>query len=162
MPGWVAAGFEEYARRLPRELELRLRPVEAPHRSRALSPVTLREEEGRALLAALPQAATTVALDQRGEPWSTEDLARRLEGWMRSGGDVALLVGGASGLAAPCLERADRAWSLSPLTLPHMLVRVVVAEQVYRAWTWLSGHPYHRAEAAPWRGERATARRGAR
>jgi 23S rRNA (pseudouridine1915-N3)-methyltransferase len=85
-----------------------------------------------------------VALDERGALWSTEDLARRLDGWMGTTPVVALLVGGADGLAPVCRERADHVWSLSPLTFPHMLVRVLVAEQLYRAWSILNRHPYHR------------------
>jgi 23S rRNA (pseudouridine1915-N3)-methyltransferase len=101
-------------------------------------------QEGERLLAAVPRGAARWALDQRGREWSTEDLARRLEGWLGEGRDVALLVGGPEGLADACRAGAEGLWSLSRLTLPHPLVRVVVAEQVYRAWTLLAGHPYHR------------------
>jgi 23S rRNA (pseudouridine1915-N3)-methyltransferase len=96
------------------------------------------------MLAALPSGARVVALDEGGDPWRTRDLARRLEGWMRGGSDVALLVGGPDGLAPAVLERADERWCLSGLTLPHALVRVVVAESLYRAWSVLENHPYHR------------------
>lgn len=144
MPAWVAAGFEEYARRMPPHCALELRAVEAAHQGRGVSAERAREVEGDRLLAALPGRATVIALDERGEPWTTAALARELRGWLASGSDVALLVGGAEGLAPGCLTRAARRWSLSPLTLPHMLVRVVVAEQVYRAWSLQAGHPYHR------------------
>ncbi|HEY5719007.1 MAG TPA: 23S rRNA (pseudouridine(1915)-N(3))-methyltransferase RlmH, partial [Gammaproteobacteria bacterium] len=96
------------------------------------------------MLAALPTGARVVALDVAGSAWDTPTLARQLERWRAGGSDVALLVGGADGLAPACLERAEQRWSLSPLTFPHMLVRVLVAEQLYRAWSLLSGHPYHR------------------
>jgi 23S rRNA (pseudouridine1915-N3)-methyltransferase len=143
MPRWVAEGFQEYARRLPRECALRLREVDLPQRLRGLPPEQGRAAEGERLLAAVPAGAARVALDERGSPWSTAELARRLQGWLGGGRDVALLVGGADGLAPACREGAE-VWSLSPLTLPHMLVRVVVAEQIYRAWSILAGHPYHR------------------
>lgn len=146
MPRWVAEGFQEYARRMPRECSLVLREVDLPQRLRGLPLEQGRAAEGERLLAAVPPRAARVALDERGSPWSTAELARRLQGWLGGGGDVALLVGGADGLAPACLDGAE-VWSLSPLTLPHMLVRVVVAEQIYRAWSILAGHPYHRAGA---------------
>ena len=86
-----------------------------------------------------------VALDERGQPWSTTDLVAELERWLDGGRDVSLLVGGADGLSPALLSRADQRWSLSPLTLPHAMVRVIVAEALYRAWSLRSGHPYHRA-----------------
>jgi 23S rRNA (pseudouridine1915-N3)-methyltransferase len=150
MPEWVASGLEDYARRLPRECTLVLRPVEASLRGRALPAGRLRGAEAERLLAAVPAGSRVVALDERGDAWTTADLARHLERWLAGGTDVALLVGGAEGLDRACLERAHQVWSLGPLTLPHMLVRVIVAEQLYRAWSILAGHPYHRAEAATW------------
>lgn len=96
------------------------------------------------MLAAVPKGARVVALDETGRAFATADLAKRLQRWMASGGPVALLIGGPDGLAPECLDRADEKWSLSPLTLPHGLVRVVVAEAVYRAWSLLEHHPYHR------------------
>ena len=96
------------------------------------------------MLAAIPARAWTVALDVGGKPWTTEDLASRLDEWMAAGDDVALLVGGPDGLAPACLDAARARWSLSAMTLPHGLVRVMVAEQIYRAWTLVQGHPYHR------------------
>jgi 23S rRNA (pseudouridine1915-N3)-methyltransferase len=97
------------------------------------------------MLKALPGGARVIALDVDGKRWSTEQLGVSLGDWMREGRDLALLVGGPEGLAASCLQRADERWSLSPLTFPHPLVRVILAEQLYRAWTLLKGHPYHRA-----------------
>jgi 23S rRNA (pseudouridine1915-N3)-methyltransferase len=144
MPGWVDAAVQEYAKRLPRELAFDLRPVKAVTRTRGADPARARQEEGQRLLAAVPESALVVALDERGTPWTTDDLARELGRWMRGGRDVAMLVGGADGLPESVRSAADAVWSLSPLTFPHGLVRVIVAEQVYRAWTVLRGHPYHR------------------
>ncbi len=145
MPAWVNEGYREYARRLPHECSLRLVEVPPCKRRKTLSTERIREEEGRQLLAAIPEQALVVAMDVSGKAWSTQVLAERVQVWMQDGRDVVLLVGGADGLSAACLERADLRWSLSAHTLPHALVRVVIAEQVYRAWSLLSGHPYHRA-----------------
>lgn len=97
------------------------------------------------MLAQLPAGAHVVALLETGKPWSTTELAAKLESWMQRGAPVALLVGGPDGLSKACTERANERWSLSNLTLPHGLVRVVVAEALYRAWSLLENHPYHRA-----------------
>ena len=148
MPRWVAEGFQEYARRMPRECTLVLREVELPGRQRGLPASQGRTAEGERLLAAVPAGAGVVALDERGAPWDTLELSHRLEGWLGGGRDVALLVGGADGLAPECLQAAGQVWSLSALTRPHMLVRVLVAEQLYRAWSILAGHPYHRGSVA--------------
>lgn len=144
MPSWVEAGYAEYARRLPAECALHLVEVEPLRRVKGASPEQARIEEGGRILKAIPKGAGVTALALGGEAWSTEDLARRIQGWMGEGRDRALLVGGADGLSAPCLARADQCWSLSNLTFPHQLVRVLVAEQIYRAWSLLKGHPYHR------------------
>ena len=144
MPHWVRSGYDEYARRLPRECCLKLVEIPLSKRRKTQSAGKNRQEEGRAMLAAIPEQATVIALDVQGKAWSTESLATRLQEWLQSGRDIALLVGGPDGLADECLSRADLRWSLSALTLPHALVRVLLAEQLYRAWTVLQGHPYHR------------------
>jgi 23S rRNA (pseudouridine1915-N3)-methyltransferase len=144
MPDWVDAGYREYARRLPRECSLRLREIESGHRGKGASPEVARREEGERMLAALPKAARVIALDGHGRAWSTEQLAQAMAGWMADGRDLALLVGGPEGLARECLERAEGLWSLSQLTFPHPLVRIILAEQLYRAWSIRQGHPYHR------------------
>jgi len=144
MPGWVADGWEEFARRLPRDCTLRLVELPSGRRGRKADTRRALRDEGERMLAALPGGAQTVALDVAGQPWDTATLAAQLERWRMAGGDVALLVGGPDGLAPECLARATQRWSLSPLTFPHMLVRVIVAEQIYRAWSLLNGHPYHR------------------
>ena len=145
MPDWVDAGYREYARRLPHECCLKLTEVPLGQRSKAQPVKRAMNEEGKRMLAATTEKQHVVALDIQGRGWSTEDLAGQLRDWMQSGRDVSLLVGGPDGLTAECLERARQHWSLSPLTLPHPLVRVLLAEQLYRAWTLLCGHPYHRS-----------------
>jgi 23S rRNA (pseudouridine1915-N3)-methyltransferase len=144
MPGWVETAYLEYAQRMPRECSLHLVEIEPGHRGKGASPAVARRAEGDRLLSAIPKGAQVWALDQRGKSMSTENLAQALAGWMDDGRDVALLVGGPEGLADACRQRADRLWSLSPLTFPHPLVRVLLAEQIYRAWSILKGHPYHR------------------
>jgi 23S rRNA (pseudouridine1915-N3)-methyltransferase len=97
------------------------------------------------MLGAVGERERVIALDVAGRGCSTEQLAGQLRDWLQDGRDLSLLIGGPDGLAAECLARADQRWSLSPLTLPHPLVRVLLAEQLYRAWTLVSGHPYHRS-----------------
>ena len=140
MPAWVQAGYAEYAKRLSRELPLQL--VEISTKSR--DPARLTADAGAALIAAIPKGAHVVALDGHGKSWSSEELATQLSRWRMLGKDVAFLIGGPDGLAPNVLERADQTWSLGPLTLPHPLVRILVAEQLYRAVSQLGGHPYHR------------------
>jgi 23S rRNA (pseudouridine1915-N3)-methyltransferase len=144
MPGWVSEGYREYARRLPPECALHLTEIEPGHRRRGESPAVARRDEEARLLAAVPKGARVIALDERGQAWSTQQLAKRLAGWMAEGRGLAFLVGGPDGLSETCRQRAERLWSLSPLTFPHSLVRVLIAEQLYRAWSILQGHPYHR------------------
>jgi len=145
MPAWVADGFAEYRKRLSRELPLDLVEIPLGARGKGRDPVRAIADEGAAVLAAIGRDVHVVALDGRGKPWSSEQLAAQLAQWRQGGRDLAILVGGPDGHAEPVLARADQHWSLGPLTLPHMLVRLVVAEQLYRAMTILEGHPYHRA-----------------
>ncbi|MET0067485.1 MAG: 23S rRNA (pseudouridine(1915)-N(3))-methyltransferase RlmH [Candidatus Thiodiazotropha sp.] len=146
MPRWVVEGYEEYARRLVGECRLKLIEIAPGQRGRKadLKRVTL--DEGERMLKAIPKGCRVVALDVPGRAWDTQQLANQLKGWLAGGQDLALLIGGPEGLSAECLQRADLSWSLSPLTMPHPLVRVVVAEQLYRAWSLLRNHPYHRAD----------------
>ncbi len=144
MPGWVEAGYAEYAKRLSSECVLNLIEIDPVRRGKSTSVSQARKEEGRRVLAAIPKAAVVIALDRRGQSWSTKDLARELTHWMSDGRDRALLVGGADGLSSDCLVRCTQRWALSALTFPHPLVRVIVAEQFYRAWSLTRGHPYHR------------------
>jgi 23S rRNA (pseudouridine1915-N3)-methyltransferase len=144
MPTWVQQGYEEYAKRLPKELLPKLVELNLGMRGKNSAVKEAVEQEGQQMLAAIPDSHHVVALDVKGKSWSTEDLAQQLEGWRMSGRDVSLLIGGPDGLAESCLARAQQRWSLSPLTLPHPLVRVVLIEQLYRAWTILQNHPYHK------------------
>jgi 23S rRNA (pseudouridine1915-N3)-methyltransferase len=144
MPSWVSTAYQEYAKRLPRECALRLLEIPAAHRGKGAPAAKIKQQECQRIEAAIPAGAVVIALDERGDSWSTRELAARLRQWLQDGADIALLVGGADGLSPQCLERAGASWSLSPLTLPHPMVRVIVAEQLYRAWSLLQGHPYHR------------------
>ena len=144
MPGWVTRGYDEYARRLPRECRLELVEIAPGHRRKGADLARARRDEGIRVMDAIPGGAHVVALEVEGRAWTTGQLSQRLDDWLAGGRDIALLVGGPDGLDAACRERADEQWSLSPLTLPHPLVRVLVAEQLYRAWSILQGHPYHR------------------
>ena len=142
-PDWVRAGVDEFATRMPRHLPLAVRAVPASEARRSGDVERARSREADALLAAAGPARL-VALDERGRAWRTRDLADYLDAAMQEGCDLAFVIGGADGLHERCRAAAQRVWSLSALTLPHMLVRVIVAEQLYRAWTLLAGHPYHR------------------
>ena len=144
-PAWVAEGFAEYRKRLSHWLPLDLVEVEPGLRGKGRDAARAMADEGARVIAAVPKGALMVALDGRGRAWSSEELAQRLQHWRNGGRDLALLVGGPEGHAPDVLDAADERWSLGPLTLPHMLVRLVVAEQLYRAAALLANHPYHRA-----------------
>ena len=144
MPGWVAAGFDEFARRMPRELPLQLVEVKAEPRTSGKTVESMMAAEAARLEAALPARCRRVILDERGADLTTMALARRMEAWQGEGEDVALIVGGPDGLAPAFKATAQEAIRLSSLTLPHALVRPLLAEALYRAWTVLRNHPYHR------------------
>lgn len=144
VPAWVSTGFAEYARRLPGPYRLELTEIAAARWVKAGDFERLKREEGERLLHAVPRQSLVVALDARGRMRTSEALARDLAGWLATAKSVVFLVGGAEGLADECLAAASDRWSLSPLILPHALVRVVVAEQLYRAYSALTGQPYHR------------------
>jgi len=144
MPAWVGQAWSEYARRFPRGLPLELREVPLARRGRNADVRALCAAEGDALLASVPAGSRIIAMDEGGRQWSTAELAKQLETWMREEKTVCFLVGGPDGLPGECLERAQDVWSLGRLTLPHPMVRIVVAEQLYRAWTITRNHPYHR------------------
>jgi 23S rRNA (pseudouridine1915-N3)-methyltransferase len=133
---------DDYLRRLRRYA--RVREVEVKEASRAPAPAAQREEEAERLLEKVPAGATVVALDRAGTPWTSEELAKRVERWQLAARPIALVIGGSHGLAPGLLAAAALRWSLGPLTLPHELARIVVVEQLYRAWTILRGEPYHK------------------
>lgn len=141
MPEWVAEGCAEYRRRMPPHLPLELIEVPAAGKTGAGRESAM---ESARLLERVPGNARRIALAINAPAWSTDKLAGRLDDWQHDGDPVWFFIGGANGLDKTLLEQCSESWSLGPATLPHMLVRVIVTEQLYRAWTILSGHPYHR------------------
>lgn len=145
MPGWVEEAFGDYAARLPRECSLQLIEIAPGQRGKNADIARAKQAEGEKILRAIPREAYVIALDEHGEALGSTGWCGALQQWMQMGRDVCLLVGGPDGHAPEVLARADKKWALSKLTLPHALVRVLVAEQIYRAWSLLANHPYHRA-----------------
>jgi 23S rRNA (pseudouridine1915-N3)-methyltransferase len=143
MPGWVSAAWDDYARRLPRELALALVELKPEPRDRGKAVPQLLAAEAQRIVAAC-KGARMIALDEHGEPWTTQTLADRLAKWRDSAVDIAFVIGSADGLAETIKRDADAVVALSAMTLPHALVRIVLAEQLYRAASLLAGHPYHR------------------
>ena len=143
LPAWADTAYEEYAKRFPPDLRLELKAVKAEPRSGRTAD-QLRAAEAVRLEAAVPKGARRVVLDERGTRLTTMQLSQRLSAWVMDGRDVALIVGGPDGLAAPLKDSADETLRLSDLTLPHAFVRVLLAEALYRAWTVTINHPYHR------------------
>ena len=148
MPEWVSAGFNDYAKRMPREMVLtltELKPEPRPSNAGDAAIARMVEAEAKRIRDATPKGAITVVLDETGKLVTTQGLSQRLTKWREGGHDVALVIGSADGTSAALKKNAQWLWSLSPLTLPHGLARVVLAEQLYRAWSLLGNHPYHRA-----------------
>ena len=144
MPEWINTGFDDYAKRLTDDVRLEVVEIPAGKRGKNADIVRLTEKEGEAQLAAIGSNDRVVALEVGGQALSTEELSKMLGHWLQEGRNISLLIGGPEGLSPAASARADQQWSLSRLTLPHPLVRVLLAEQLYRAWTLLKGHPYHR------------------
>ena len=144
MPSWVKEGYLEYAKRFPPSCTLELVEIPAEKRAKNSDIARITQREGEKILSLIKPNNKVIALEVTGKAWSTEQLAHHLEAWHHEGQNIDLLIGGPDGLAKDCLQRADLKWSLSPLTLPHPLVRIVLAEQLYRALTIIQGHPYHR------------------
>lgn len=144
MPAWVVSGVAEYQKRLPREWKFECVELPLGARSKSRDPAKAIEIEGEAMLATISPADYVVALEVKGKAWTTEQLAQQFSQWQMSGHDLVFLVGGPDGLSEACRQRANTKWSLSALTLPHPLVRVILLEQFYRAWTLLNNHPYHK------------------
>lgn len=141
-PAWLQEALADYVKRFPPELRIALKEV-APARHGANADVGRRSEAGK-LRAAAPEGSLRIALDEHGRERSTREIAAQLEAWRNEGRDVAFLIGGADGLDPALLKEADAIWSLSKLTLQHGMAKLLLVEQLYRAWTILSRHPYHR------------------
>ena len=144
MPKWVEEGARDYLKRMPRDLPVEFVPLALGNRGKNASIDKAIAQEGDTMLSAIKPADHVVALDLSGKPWSTPQLAEQLQDWREQAKDVSLLIGGPDGLDKRCLQRADQKWCLSNLTLPHPLVRVLLAEQLYRAWSITQNHPYHK------------------
>ncbi|SDN87253.1 23S rRNA (pseudouridine(1915)-N(3))-methyltransferase RlmH [Vreelandella arcis] len=144
MPAWVDDGVDTYRKRLPKDFSLDIEEVALGQRGKNADIARAREQEAERIRGKLRGNEHVVALEVHGHPWTTEQLAKQADGWRMQGQDVVLLVGGPDGLDPGLSAIAQQRWSLSPLTLPHPLVRIMLAEQLYRAWTLLVGHPYHR------------------
>ena len=144
MPAWVNQGVDEFVKRMPPECRIQVVEIPASKRTKASDLNRLMHQEGEKMLAAIPKGAQVVAMDVKGKSWSTEELSQQLDGWLQGGRNVAMLIGGPEGLAPACLEKADLHLSLSKMTLPHPLVRIMLAEQLYRAVSILKHHPYHK------------------
>ena len=143
-PAWAQAAYDDFAKRFPPELRLEIKAVKAEPRTTAKTAAQMMAAEAQRIDAALPKGVRRVVLDEHGTRLTTRQLAERLRFWLGDGRDVALLVGGPDGLDAGLKATADETWRLSDLTLPHALVRVLLAEALYRAWSVTAGHPYHR------------------
>lgn len=144
MPKWVTEGVDEYSKRLPSDFAIQVTEIPLGQRGKNADLARAIQKEGELMLSAIGERDHVIALEVNGKPWSTEKLSEQASQWQMSGQNIALLVGGPDGLAQPCIDRANQSWSLSPLTLPHPVVRILLAEQLYRAWSILQNHPYHR------------------
>jgi 23S rRNA (pseudouridine1915-N3)-methyltransferase len=144
MPDWITAGFNEYVKRMPREAQIVLQEIKPEPRTTGKTTTQIMEAEAQRILAVLPTNCLRIALDERGSQPTTKQLAAQMQDWMREGCDVAFIIGGADGLHASVKQSARQLMALSALTLPHALVRVLLAEQLYRAHSLMQNHPYHR------------------
>jgi len=144
MPQWIADGYQEYAKRMPREAKIELLELKPEPRTTGKTTAQIMEAEAQRIQAALPTDCLRIALDERGASWTTRQLADKMQLWLGEGRDVAFIVGGADGLHPSIKQSAQQLLALSALTLPHGMVRVLLAEQLYRAWSLLHNHPYHR------------------
>ena len=144
MPKWVTQGYDDYAKRLPKDFALELVEIPMSPRGKNTDIAKAIRKEGDAMLEAIPSGDKIIAMEVLGKEWSTEQLSEQTKQWRMEGYNVSLLVGGPDGLDPRCTARADQVWSLSRLTLPHPMVRIILAEQIYRAWTLMNNHPYHR------------------
>ncbi|MCK4869579.1 MAG: 23S rRNA (pseudouridine(1915)-N(3))-methyltransferase RlmH [Gammaproteobacteria bacterium] len=144
MPAWVETTFHEYQKRLPKELQIKLIELPLIKRSKNISAEKIKQQEAEQILKAIPEKSLIIALDEHGKEKTTTELATQLQNWRENYSAVTLLIGGPDGLAPVCRQTAQETWSLGKLTFPHPLVRIILAEQLYRAWSILNNHPYHR------------------
>ncbi len=144
MPGWVNTGYSEFSKRMPPELQLNLNEITPSARNKSTPVEKNIKEEGERIQAAIPPNSRLIVLDENGKKFSSIDLSKKMESWLPMAQDIAIVIGGADGIDPKIKQQADEIWTLSSFTLPHALVRVVIAEQLYRAWSILKGHPYHR------------------
>ena len=143
-PSWVDHAFESYTDRLPRQWQFRLDVTGAAARTKGAAATSAKKAEGARILARIKPAEFVIVLDERGREFSSRELAKKLDEWQAVGQDLVFVIGGPDGVSADVTGRANLSWSLSKLTLPHGLARVLFAEQIYRAWSLATGHPYHR------------------
>jgi 23S rRNA (pseudouridine1915-N3)-methyltransferase len=143
LPGWAEMAVAEYVKRMPREARIEVMAVR-PEKRAGQSAARIKALEATRILEKCPPGARLVALDEHGKEPTTRELANTLDAWLQSGRDTVLVLGGADGLAPELLARAEATLALSRLTLPHALARVLLVEQLYRAWSLLANHPYHR------------------
>ena len=144
MPEWINAGYSEFSKRMPPELQINLIEITPSTRNKSTSLEKNIKEEGERIQSAIPDNSKLIVLDEKGKDFSSIALSKEMESWLPMGQDISIVIGGADGIDPVIKQQADEQWSLSSLTLPHALVRVVVAEQLYRAWSIMKGHPYHR------------------
>ena len=144
MPSWVTEGFQEYQRRLPRDFSLNLIEIPAGKRGKNADIKRVLEKEGELMLSAVKSGNRVVTLDLSQKQWTTPELAKQMNQWQLDGRNISLLIGGPEGLAPACKQAAEQVWCLSALTLPHPMVRIIVAESLYRGWSLNQNHPYHR------------------
>lgn len=144
MPDWIEKGYQEFARRFPKEMQLELLEINAGKRGKNADIKRILQKEGELTLAVIPKGNKIITLEVTGKAWTTTQLASEMKKWQLDGRNISLLIGGPEGLAPECIAKSEQRWSLSALTLPHPLVRVIVAESLYRAYTLTINHPYHR------------------
>ena len=144
MPSWINAGFNEYSKRMPREAKIELLEIKPEPRTTGKSVTQIMEAEAQRIQAALPKDVVRIVLDERGTHWTTKQLTQHMQEWLSGGRDVAFIIGGADGLHESIRSSANQILALSAMVLPHGMVRVLLAEQLYRAHSLLHNHPYHR------------------
>jgi len=144
MPNWVSSGYKEYEKRMPRECSLELVEIQPMKRSKQSNLAKVIEEEGKKILSSIKDSDYVVALELMGKQWSTATVAKKLSTWQGVNPSIIFIIGGPDGLSDGCLQRANEQWCLSQLTFPHPLVRIILAEQLYRGWSLMNNHPYHR------------------